>query len=66
MIEEYHQEELQQTTFEEGKLTGEQLRQREIAEALLKEGIATDIIAKTTTLSEKELTVLQKKFDDER
>ncbi|WP_446011938.1 hypothetical protein [Candidatus Electrothrix sp.] len=40
MIEEYHQEELQKTQFDEGRLA--------VAKALLKEGIAPDIIAKTT------------------
>jgi hypothetical protein len=40
MIDEYHQEELQQTTFEEGKRTGELLRQQEIARALLQKGVS--------------------------
>jgi hypothetical protein len=40
MIEEYHQEELQKTQFDEGKLA--------VAKALLQEGIAPDIIVKTT------------------
>ena len=40
MIEEYHQEELQKTQFDEGRLS--------VAKALLQEGIAPDIIAKTT------------------
>ncbi len=55
MIDEYHQEELQQTQFEEGK----RLRQQEIAASLLKEGIAWDIIVKTTGSSQKELEELE-------
>ncbi len=55
MIEEYHQEELQQTQFEEGK----DMRQREIAKALVKEEISLDIIEKTTGLSKEELVGLK-------
>lgn len=66
MIDEYHQEELQQTKFEEGKLLGERLRQREIARALLVEGIAQDIIAKTTGLTKEEIAVLQQECNDKR
>ncbi len=63
MIDEYHQEELQTTKFEEGKLEGTSegklVRQTEIARALLQKGIALDIIAETTGLSYEELRVLQ-------
>lgn len=55
MIDEYHQEELQSTKFEEGKLT----RQAEIAQALLQKGVAIDIIAETTDCSREELLALQ-------
>jgi len=57
MIEEFHQEELRQTNFEEGKIS----RQREIAAALLKEGVAVEIIVKTTGLSREEILLLQDK-----
>ncbi|MCP4401464.1 MAG: hypothetical protein GY801_29725 [bacterium] len=59
MIEEFHQEELQQTKFEEGK----RIRQTEIAAALLQKGIALDVIAETTGLLQEELQMLQKKSE---
>lgn len=51
MIEEYHQEELHQTGFDEGKIF--------VAKGLLKKGIAHDIIADTTGISVEELADLQ-------
>ncbi|MCP4339866.1 MAG: hypothetical protein GY799_13490 [Desulfobulbaceae bacterium] len=51
MIDESHQEELQQAQFEEGKIF--------VANALLKKGIALEIIAETTGLSQDALTQLQ-------
>ncbi len=56
MIDEFHMEELEQTKLEEGKA----IRQKEIAQALLKKGVASDIIAETTGLSEEELLVFAK------
>lgn len=56
MIDQFHLEELQQTKLAEGKI----IRQREIARALLEKGIAADIIAETTGLSQEELTLLAK------
>ncbi|MGR0482896.1 MAG: PD-(D/E)XK nuclease family transposase [Candidatus Electronema sp. V4] len=56
MIDQFHLEELQQTKLSEGKI----IRQREIARALLVKGIAADIIAETTGLSQEELTLLAK------
>ena len=61
MIEEFHQEELQQTKFEEGQEAGKHVRQEEIAAALLQEGVAVEIIMKTTGLSQKEIILLQDK-----
>ncbi|MCP4400231.1 MAG: hypothetical protein GY801_23355 [bacterium] len=58
MIDEFHQEELQQTRFEEGKDT----RQREIAMALLKEDIDIVVVSKTTGLSQEEIVLLQKEI----
>ncbi|MCI5131269.1 MAG: hypothetical protein D3904_07040 [Candidatus Electrothrix sp. EH2] len=57
MIDEFHQDELQQTKFEEGQCS----RQREIAAALLDEGVAVEIIRKTTGLSQEEIILLQDK-----
>jgi hypothetical protein len=59
MIEEFHQEELQQTKLEEGK----RIRQTEIAAALLRKGVTRDIITETTGLSEDELHTLQKQSE---
>ncbi len=47
MIEEYHQEELQEVAVEEGKRT--------IASALLQQGVAVEVVAKATGLSMGEL-----------
>lgn len=55
MIDEFHLEELQQTKFEEGRY----IRQREIAAALLREGVAVEIVMKTTGLSRNEIVLLQ-------
>ena len=54
MIDESHQEELQTTKFEDGKLAG----RRETAQALLRKGIPVEIIAETTGLSLEEITAL--------
>lgn len=54
MIDEYHQSELQQTRFQEGKLA----RQAEIARALLQQGIPEPVIRETTGVSEDELRML--------
>jgi len=59
MIDEFHQEELQQTKFDEGMDEGKNVRQREIALALLQEGIGCDLIIKTTGLSQEDLARLQ-------
>ena len=63
MIDEYHQEELQATKFEEGKLAGllegERKGKMEIAGALLRKGIPAEIIAETTGLSLAEIAALQ-------
>lgn len=61
MIDESHQEELQQTKFEEGQKAGKNVRQKEIAAALLEEGVAFEIIMKTTGLSQEEIILLQDK-----
>ncbi|WP_417914894.1 PD-(D/E)XK nuclease family transposase [Candidatus Electronema sp. JM] len=58
MIDEFHLEELQQTKFAEGQEAGKNVRQREIAAALLREGIAVDIVMKTTGLSQQEIVLL--------
>lgn len=55
MIEEYHQEELQQTTFEEGKRVGG----LELARALLQKGVSLELILEATGLSQEELTAIQ-------
>ncbi len=57
MIDEYHQEELQTTRFEEGKMA----EKITIAEALLKKGVAHDIITDTTGLSQDIIARLQEK-----
>jgi predicted transposase/invertase (TIGR01784 family) len=51
MIDEYHQEELLQTKFDEWKLA----EKRETAASLLKQGIPLDVVAKATGLPEEEL-----------
>ena len=51
MIDEYHQDELQQSRFDEGKLF--------VAKGLLKKGISLDIIAETTGIPTEELALLQ-------
>jgi hypothetical protein len=56
MIDEFHQEELMQKKLEERKI----IRQTEIAAGMLKKGIAADIIAELTGLSEEELVFLEK------
>ena len=61
MIDEYHQEELQATQFEEGKLEGKNEEKHKIAQALLQKGIALDVIAETTGLSRAELLTLQER-----
>ncbi len=61
MIDEFHQEELQQTKFEEGQEAGKNVRQKEIAVALLQEGVAVETIMKTTGLLQEEIILLQDK-----
>lgn len=56
MIDQFHLEELQQTKLEEGKM----IQRKEIARALLEKGVAADIIAETTGLSQEELRLLAK------
>ena len=55
MIEEYHQEELQQMQFEEGRKEEKQL----IAKNLLLKGIAPDLVAEATGLSALEIVGLE-------
>lgn len=59
MIEEYHQEELQSTKFEEGQLEGKLARQIEIARSLLHKGVAVDIIVETTGCSREDILAIQ-------
>jgi len=59
MIEEYHQEEVQQTKFEEGIKTGEKKQQLLIARNLLLKGVAPELVAETTGLSIDEIVKLK-------
>jgi predicted transposase YdaD len=59
MIEEYHQEELQQTKFEEGVKEGEKKEKRLIATNFLQKGIAPDLVAEATGLSALEIAELE-------
>ncbi|MCI5163970.1 MAG: hypothetical protein D3917_18530 [Candidatus Electrothrix sp. AX5] len=61
MIEEYNQEELQQTKFEEGVHKGEKKKAVQIARKLLAAGgLDVQSIAAMTDLSEEEVRSLQK------
>jgi hypothetical protein len=61
MIEEYHQEELQQTKFEEGVHEGEKKKAIQIARKLLRTGgLTVQSIAAMTDLSEEEVVALVK------
>jgi len=57
MIDEYHQEELQTTKFEEGKLEGK----LEMAYRLLCKGMSIEMIAEAAELSPSEVSVLQER-----
>ena len=59
MIEEYNQEELQQTKFEEGVKEGEKKEKQLIAKNLLLKGIAPDLVAEATGLSVMEISELE-------
>ena len=63
MIEEYHQEELQQTKFEEGVKEGKKEGKKEekqfIATNFLQKGVAPDLVAEATGLSMAEITALE-------
>jgi predicted transposase/invertase (TIGR01784 family) len=58
MIEEYHQEELQQKRYEEGLEEGEKEAKRLIAKKCLLTGIAPDLVAEATGLSGDEIAEL--------
>ena len=58
MIEEYHQEELQQTKFEEGVHEGEKKKAVQTARKLLAGGLDVQSIAAMTDLSEEEVATL--------
>ncbi len=60
MIEEYHQEELQQAKFEEGIKEGEKKEKRLIATNFLQKGVAPDLVAEATGLSALEIAGLEK------
>ena len=59
MIEEYHQEELQQTKFEEGVKEGEKKEKLLIAKNLLLKGVAPELVAEATGLSAEEIAALE-------
>ncbi|MCI5130066.1 MAG: hypothetical protein D3904_00755, partial [Candidatus Electrothrix sp. EH2] len=54
MIEEYHQEELQQTKFEEGAKEATRL----VAKNLLRKGVTRELVAEATGLSVEEIAGL--------
>jgi hypothetical protein len=65
MIEEYHQEELQQTKFEEGIKEGEKKKALQIARKLLTTGgLDVQSIAAMTDLSEEEVASLARSRED--
>ncbi|MCI5148830.1 MAG: hypothetical protein D3916_05475, partial [Candidatus Electrothrix sp. MAN1_4] len=65
MIEEYHQEELQQTKFEEGVHEGEKKKALQIAQnLLLTGGLDIQSIAAMTGLSEEEVAALAMNRED--
>ncbi|MCI5159958.1 MAG: hypothetical protein D3906_16340, partial [Candidatus Electrothrix sp. AUS1_2] len=55
MIEEYHQEELQQTKFEEGAREAKRM----VAKNLMREGVALELVAEATGLSVEEIAGLE-------
>jgi predicted transposase/invertase (TIGR01784 family) len=63
MIEEYHQEELQQTKFEEGVKEGEKEAKRLIAKNFLQKGVAPELVAEATGLSASEIAELKEGRD---
>lgn len=62
MIEEYHQEELQQAKFAEGMQEGRKEEKRLIALSLLRKGIASDLVAEAVGLSALELRTLTERL----
>ncbi len=58
MFDEYNEEELKRTLFEEGVSKGKQTRDLEIVRALLAEGMPLAIIARVIGLNEAEIGTL--------